>query len=50
MYDILHPVLHKAFLYFLEGKYLAIYCDGDYVTIPKEHDVLACVFSEENVG
>ena len=47
---ILHPELQKAFQYSLIGEYLALFSDGDYATIPSEHDVLICVLPKEHTS
>lgn len=42
---LLHPDIKKLFQYEVESSYVAICTDGNYLTLPKEDDILACQIS-----
>ena len=42
-------MLKRIFQYCLEGKYLTFSSDGDYATIPSEHDVLILTLTKSHM-
>ena len=39
----------EKFCYSLEGWYVALSSSGDHATIPSEHDILTCLFTQGHI-